>query len=103
MTRDPPGYAHGMTILGTKTYKAEVGGHEVAFEFDKSGVVVNRGRLYLDGHELDKRTVHWGDSTLTGKMPDGRSFKVEFGSGFVGQLKFVDLVLDGERIPLQAA
>lgn len=92
-----------MTILGTKTYSAEVGGHQVEFEFDKSGVIVNRGRLYLDGSELDKRAVHWGDSTLTGKLPDGRPFKVEFGSGFVGQLKFVDLLLGDERIPLLEA
>ncbi len=92
-----------MTILGTKMYKAEVGDHEVEFAFDKSGVIVNRGRLYLDGSELDKRAVHWGDSTLTGKLPGGRPFNVEFGSGFVGQLKFVDLVLGDERIPLRAA
>lgn len=39
---------------------------------------------------------------LSGKLPDGRPFKVEFGSGFVGQLKFVDLILDGERVPLNA-
>lgn len=91
-----------MTIYGTKTYKADVGEHEVAFEFDKSGVIVNRGRLYLDGEELDKRAVHYGESTLTGRLPDGRSFKVEFASGFVGQLKSVELVLDDERIPLRA-
>ncbi|MEJ7824770.1 MAG: hypothetical protein WKF48_05045 [Solirubrobacteraceae bacterium] len=90
-----------MTLYGTKTYKAAVGEHEVAFEFDRTGVIVNRGRLYVDGAELDKRAVHYGESTLTGKLPDGRSFKVEFGSGFVGQLKFVELVLDDERIPLE--
>ncbi len=92
-----------MAIYDTKTYKAAVGEHEVAFEFDKTGIIVNRGRLYLDGVELDKRAVHYGESTLSGKMPDGRAFKVEFGSGLVGQLKFVELVLDGERIPLDLA
>lgn len=93
----------GMSLYGTKTYRAEVGEHEVVFEFDKSGVIVNRGRLYLDGEELDKRAVHYGESTLTGKLPDGRPFKVEFGSGFVGQLKFVELVLGDERITLTEA
>lgn len=90
-----------MTLYGTKTYKASVGEHEVEFEFDKTGVIINRGRLYVDGTEFDKRAVHFGESTLTGKLPDGRSFKVEFGSGFVGQLKFVELVLGDERIPLE--
>lgn len=91
-----------MTIYGTETYKAAVGEHEVAFEFDKTGIIVNRGRLYLDGVEIDKRVVHYGESTVSGKLPDGRAFKVEFGSGLVGQLKFAELVLDGERIPLNA-
>ena len=87
-------------FLGTKTYGADVGGHKVEFEFDKSGVVVNRGRIYVDGTELDKRAVFWGKSDLHGELPDGRSFKVEFGSGFFGQLTSVELELDGEHIPL---
>ncbi len=89
-----------MAIYDTKTYRAAVGEHEVTFEFDKTGIIVNRGRLYLDGAEIDKRAVHYGDSSVSGKLPDGQAFKVEFGSGLVGQLKFVELVLDGERIAL---
>jgi len=90
-----------MAMYATKTYKASVGEHEVEFEFDKTGVIVNRGRLYLDGEELDSRAVHYGESTVRGKLPDGRAFKVEFGSGVVGQLKHVELVLADERIPLE--
>jgi hypothetical protein len=88
-------------MFDTKTYRATVGEHEVDFEFDQSGVVVNRGRLFVDGHQLDQRAVHYGESTVSGELPDGRTFKVEFGSGFVGQLKHVELVLDGEKIPLE--
>lgn len=62
-------------LFDTKTYSADVGEHKVEFEFDKSGVVVNRGRLYLDGKELGQRAVHWGESDLHGEMPDGRPFK----------------------------
>ncbi len=88
-------------FLGTRTYSANVDEHKVEFEFDKSGVVVNRGRLYLDGKELDKRAIYWGKSDLHGELPDGRAFKVEFGSGFFGQLTSVELELGGDRIPLQ--
>jgi len=73
--------------------------HEV--EFDKTVVIVNRGRLYVDGRELHKRAVHYGESTVRGELLDRRPFKVEFGSSFVGQLKHVDLVLGDERIPLE--
>lgn len=88
-------------FLGTRTYSAEVGGHKVEFEFDRSGVVVNRGRLYVDGKELDKRAVAWGKTDLRGELPDGRSFKLDFGSGFFGQLTSVELEHGDERIPLQ--
>ena len=63
-----------MAIYDTKTYTAAVGEHEVAFEFDKSGVIVNRRRLYLDGVEIDKRAVHYGERRSAESCPTaGRS------------------------------
>jgi hypothetical protein len=85
----------------TKTYRATVGDHRVDFEFDKSGVVINRGRLFVDGRQVDQRAVHYGESTVSGELPDGRTFKVTFGSGFVGQLKHVELELGDDTIPLE--
>lgn len=84
-----------------QTYRADVDGHEIDFEFDRSGVVVNRGRLLIDGAKVDQSAVHYGESALHGELSDGRNFKIEFGSGFVGQLKHVDLELDGQQIPMR--
>lgn len=95
------GYAFGMALYENKTYRAEVGEHSVDFEFDRSGVVINRGRLIIDGQEVAERAVFWGNTEVRGALPDGREFTVEFGSGFVGQLKRVELVLDGERTDLE--
>jgi hypothetical protein len=69
--------------------------------FDKSGVIVKRGRLFVDGEQVDHRAVHWGDTSVRAKLADGRQVKVGFGSGFVGQLKFVRLELDGEPVELR--
>jgi hypothetical protein len=90
-----------MPLYDTKTYRADVGGHEVNFEFDRTGVVVNRGRLIIDEREVDSRALFWGKSNVRGELRDGRAFTVEFESGAVGQLKNVVLVLDGERIDLK--
>lgn len=85
----------------TKMYRAAVGETQVDFEFDQSGIVINRGKLYVDGHKVDQSSVHYGESSVSGALPDGRPFRVEFGSGFVGQLKHVELVLGDETIPLE--
>ena len=90
-----------MPLYDTKTYHADVGGHEVHFEFDRTGVIVNRGRLIIDGREVDSRSLFWGASNVRGELPDGRAFTVEFESGTVGQLKKVVLVLDDQRIDLK--
>lgn len=84
----------------TKTYAAESGGHRIEFEFDKSGVIVNRGRLFIDGRQVDRKTVHYGESRVRGQLPDGRSVSVDFGSGFVGQLKSLRLEIDGAEVEL---
>lgn len=90
-----------MALYDTKTYRAAVGEHEINFEFDRSGVVINRGRLVVDGQQVAERAVVWGSTNVRGELPDGRTFTVEFASGSVGQLKRVELVLEGERIDLK--
>jgi hypothetical protein len=46
-----------MAIYDTKTFRAEAHGHQVNFEFDKSGVVINRGRVQIDGKQVDQRAI----------------------------------------------
>jgi hypothetical protein len=92
-----------MALYATKSYKATTGGHEIEFEFDKTGVVVNRGRVFVDGDLVDQKLVHYGETNVRGRLPDGRDFRVDFGSGFVGQLKSLELTVAGESIPLHAA
>jgi hypothetical protein len=89
-----------MANYTTKSYVATEGGHRIEFEFDKTAVIVNRARLFVDGRELDKKTVHYGETNVRGVLDDGRELKVEFGSGFVGQLKHLDATIDGQPIEL---
>ncbi len=90
-----------MSLYGTRTYRAAFGEHEIDFEFDRSGVIVNRGRLLIDGVKVDQSAVHYGESAVHGQLDDGRGFKVSFGSGVVGQLKHVELRLGDETIPME--
>jgi hypothetical protein len=88
-----------MAIYDTKTFRAEAHGHQVTFEFDKSGVVINRGRVQIDGKQVDERAVFYGESKISGRIDD-RDFEVRFASGIAGQLKHVELRVAGEEIPL---
>ena len=85
----------------TKSFVATEGGHRIEFEFDKTGVIVNRARLFVDGAELDRKAVHYGETNVRGTLPDGRELKVDFASGFVGQLKDLSATLDGQPIELR--
>ena len=78
-------------------YRADVGETQVDFKFDQPGVVVNRGNLYVGAHKLDESSVHDGESSVSRELPDGPPFRVELGSGFVGQLEQVELILGDER------
>lgn len=89
-----------MSNYSAKSYVASEGGHRIEFEFDKTGVIVNRARLYIDGDKVDEKMLHYGESNVRGKLADGREVKVDFGSGFVGQLKSLTLHVDGSEVEL---
>ena len=71
---------------GTRVYGAELGGHDVALEFDKSLVVINRARLFVDSREADRTKVWYGDKRLEATTDDGVEVVVEIDSGMVGEL-----------------
>ena len=72
----------------TKRYGAEVDGHRVELEFDKSLVVLNRVRLLVDGHTVDQGSILYGSTRLHGELPGDppRPVVVQVGSGWAGQL-----------------
>lgn len=70
----------------TKVYAADVRGHDVALEFDKKLLVLNRARLFVDGERVDDESVFYGDKTLTGPLGDGTTVTVRIDSGMVGEL-----------------
>lgn len=70
----------------TKTYGAEVDGHTVELSFDKKLLVVNRAKLLVDGTEVDKAQVLYGEKTLSTQLADGTTIEVSIDSGAMGQL-----------------
>jgi hypothetical protein len=70
----------------TKVYGASVEGHDVAIEFDKKMVVINRVRLLVDGELVDSEKVWYGDKQLKASLPDGTSVTVVVDSGMGGEL-----------------
>lgn len=70
----------------TKVYGADVSGHDVALEFDKRLLVLNRPRLFVDGKQVDAETIFYGDKTLEGPLGDGSTVKVRIDSGMIGEL-----------------
>ena len=71
---------------GTRVYGAELDGHDVALEFDKSLVVINRARLFVDSREVDSTKAWYGDKRLEATTDDGVEIVVEVDSGMVGEL-----------------
>jgi len=71
---------------GDKVYATEVDGHDVAIEFDKKLLVVNRVRLYVDGAQVDEAKVVYGDKTLGTTTADGVRVEVTIDSGGGGEL-----------------
>lgn len=45
----------------------------MTFEFDKSGVIVNRGRVQIDGKPVDQHAIFYGESKISGKIEDRAS------------------------------
>lgn len=71
---------------GTRVYGAELDGHDIALEFDKSLVVINRARLFVDSQEVDSTKVWYGDKRLEATTDDGVEVVVEIDSGMAGEL-----------------
>lgn len=70
----------------TKTYGALVEGHDVAIEFDKKLMVINRVRLFVDGILVDAEKVWYGDKELSFSLDDGSVVSVVIDSGMIGEL-----------------
>jgi hypothetical protein len=70
----------------TKTYGALVEGHDVAIEFDKKLLVINRVRLFVDGILVDADKVWYGDKELSTSLVDGSAVSVVVDSGMGGEL-----------------
>lgn len=66
-------------------YRADVDGHLVEIEFDRRRVVLNEIRLFVDGEQVDRGSVFYGDKEL--RAPVGSSeVTVVVTSGLVGEL-----------------
>ena len=67
-------------------YGAQVEGHDVELEFDRRKVVLNTARLRIDGQDVDKANVFYGDKELRATLPDGKEVEVAVHSGMMGEL-----------------
>lgn len=70
----------------TKTYGGLVEGHDVAIEFDKKLLVINRVRLFVDGILVDADKVWYGDKELSASLDDGSAVSVVVDSDMGGEL-----------------
>ncbi len=85
-----------------KAYGVTVDGHEIHIVFDKKLLVLNRIRLVVDGEEVDREQVFYGDKQLEHTLPDGTPVVVSIDSGMVGELTRAQLKRpDGTWIDLQ--
>ncbi len=86
----------------TKVYGATLNGHDVAIEFNKALLVLNRARLYIDAEEVDRENVFYGDKQLEATLPDGTQVMVSIDSGMIGELTKAQLRQpDGSWIDLE--
>lgn len=56
-------------------------------DFDKSRVILNQARLYVNGREVDRANIFYGEKRLNATLPDGVEFEVVVDSGMVGELR----------------
>lgn len=69
-----------------RVYGGTVHGHDVAIEFNKKLIVLNRIRLFVDAEEVDRDNVFYGEKRLESQLPDGTTIVVVIESGMVGEL-----------------
>jgi hypothetical protein len=67
-------------------YGGEIAGHAVELEFDQRRVVVNEATLRVDGAEVDRAKVFYGDKELRTTLEDGTEVSVALHSGMIGEL-----------------
>lgn len=88
--------------MGTERYGVTVDGRDVELEFDKSKIVLNEARLSVDGVQVDKAKVFYGDKRLTTQAADGTEIVVAVNSGMVGELTRAQLRrADGSWVDLE--
>jgi len=86
-----------------RAYGTNVDGHDIHIVFKKSLVVLNRARLVVDGEEVDRAKVFYGDKQLEHTLPDGTAIVVTIESGMVGELTRAQLKRsDGSWVDLEA-
>ncbi|MDO9356433.1 MAG: hypothetical protein Q7T55_22235 [Solirubrobacteraceae bacterium] len=86
----------------TKTYAGSSGGHAVELEFDKKLLVLNRARLRVDGDEVDKANVFYGEKSLKAEVDGGSTIEVVIDSGGAGELTRAQLKQpDGSWVDLE--
>lgn len=73
-------------MSAVRTYTATLGEHQVSLEFDQKLRILNRARLSVDGREVDRANVLYGDAEVTSKLDDGTEVVVRLHSGMVGEL-----------------
>ncbi len=77
-------------------------GHDVAVEFNKALLVLNRARLYIDAEEVDRDHVLYGDKEPESALPDGTAVVVSIESGMIGELTKAQLRQpDGSWVDLE--
>jgi|1185.fasta_scaffold494004_1 hypothetical protein len=64
----------------------EYNGHAIELEFDQSRVVINQAVLHVDGTEVDKTRVFYGEKDLRSTLEDGTEITVRLHSGMTGEL-----------------
>ena len=61
-------------------------GHDVELEFDRRRIVVNTAVLRVDGEEVDRARIFYGDRDLSTTLDDGTRISVALHSGMMGEL-----------------
>jgi len=85
----------------TKHYGIEYRGHAIELVFDKMLLVLNRASLLVDGVEVDKERIFFGEHHLETTLDDGTRIRVKLGTGIVGELtKAVLIAEDGTSYSL---
>lgn len=68
--------------------------HDVELEFDQVLKVLNRVRLSVDGTEVDRSSIFYGEEDLSTTLADGTKIEVRLHSGMVGELTRAQLRAD---------